>query len=76
MHFFWNSTRKQEEARKPIKSLQSQQSPLLPLLRKDRARLQIAGYPAARWELRAGSGQLDPRDRDAMARWIDMLDRL
>ena len=57
-------------------TMQSQQGPLLPLLRKDRARLQIAGYPAARWELRAGSGQLDPRDRDAMARWIDMLDRL
>jgi len=42
----------------------------------DRARLQAVGYPAARWELRAGDGPLAPPDRDAMARWIDMLDRL
>ncbi len=58
-----------------VLSLESQNSPLKPLLRKDLGRLQAAGYPTARWEMRAADGQLQPRDRDAIARWIDSLDR-
>jgi serine protease Do len=57
-------------------SLQRQNSPLQPLLRKDFQRLHAAGYPTAQWELRNPDGLLEPRDRDAISRWIDALDRL
>ncbi|MEO2047466.1 MAG: PDZ domain-containing protein [Pirellulales bacterium] len=57
-------------------SLQRQNSPLQPLLRKDFQRLHTAGYPTAQWELRNPNGQLEPRDRDAISRWIGALDRL
>jgi hypothetical protein len=59
-----------------VLSMQSPKSPLLPLLQNDVGRLQAAGYPTAQWELRATDGELGGRDRDAMARWIDALDRL
>ncbi len=59
-----------------VLSIESQNSIFNPLVEADVTRLQEAGYPVTRMALRDAGTTLNRRQRDAIARWIDGLDRL
>jgi serine protease Do len=61
-----------------VLSVETQDSPLAVLIRRDLERLETAGYPTSRVELRHSPdrpGGLDAVTRGKMARWTDALDR-
>ena len=66
----------QPAVRLAVLSIESQNSIFKPLVRTDIARLREAGYPVTQINLRDASSELANRNRDAIARWIDGLDRL
>jgi hypothetical protein len=62
-----------------VLSIETQNTPLSLLMRKDREKLTKAGYPATQLVRRGEAGPdpaLDAQTRAKIARWVDGLDRL
>jgi serine protease Do len=64
-----------------VLAIESAGSPLAPLLRQDLAKLTEAGYPVSKFEIRpraasSSDPKADAQIKDAIARWLDGLDRI